>query len=298
MENYNLTQTGSEAQELLNSIPDKVDKVFGKGLSTEDFTTSEKTKLDALPTNSELQTDLSAKEVKSNKVMALSAQSTDTQYPSAKCTYDLIKALQDAVADVGTLAEGYIRVAGSSSPALSYRSYKYNEQGGFGRESVFHLFYPCLVGTPLTGSGTEGKILHILQKLDYGHDINGNARAIDGSEGDVMIVNIEPYYRIMGKHTISGVEYDVFLVSRTPFTWQGIGAEEVMKGGHAPDFCVSHTDTDSVTRMHSVYNTACNGSYTAPAGVAGKYVQSVDAETGDIVETYDENETLLGGAGG
>ena len=210
-----------------------------------------------------------------------------------------IAALQAIVEDLETIAEGYVRVAGSSSPALSYKSYKYHEQGGFGRESAFSLFYPCLVGTPLTGSGTEGKILHVLQKLDYNsHDIYGNVRAIDGSEGDVMICNIEPYFRIMGKHTIEGTEYDVSLVSRTPFTWQGIDAEEVMKGGHAPDFCVSHTDTDNVVRMHSVYNPAWNGSYTAPAGVVGKYVQSVDAETGDIVETYDENETLLGGAGG
>ena len=249
-------------------------------------------------TKTEVDNALGNKEDKSNKVTSLSAQSTDTQYPSAKCTYDLIKALQDVVADLETIAEGYVRVAGSSSPALSYKSYKYHEQGGFGRESVFSLFYPCLVGTPLTGRGTEGKILHILQKLDYGHDIYGNARAIDGSEGDVMICNIEPYFRIMGKHTIEGTEYDVFLMSRTPFTWQGIDAEEVMKGGHAPDFCVSHTDTDNVVRMHSVYNPSWDGSYTAPVGVVGKYVQSVDAETGDIVETYDENETLLGGAGG
>ena len=237
-------------------------------------------------------------EVNTNKVTEIGPSSTDVQYPSAKAVYTPIKVLQDVVADLETIAEGYVRVAGSSSPALSYKSYKYHEQGGFGRESVFHLFYPCLVGTPLTGVGTEGKILHILQKLDYGHDIYGNVRAIDGSEGDVMICNIEPYFRIMGKYTIEGTEYDVFLVSRTPFTWQGIDAEEVMKGGHAPDFCVSHTDTDNVVRMHSVYNPAWDGSYAAPAGVVGKYVQSVDAETGDIVETYDENETLLGGAGG
>ena len=225
-------------------------------------------------------------------------QDHETLAPTVAQHTTQIAALQAIVEDLETIAEGYVRVAGSSSPALSYKSYKYHEQGGFGRESVFHLFYPCLVGTPLTGAGTEGKILHILQKLDYGHDIYGNARVIDGSEGDVMICNIEPYYRIMGKHTIDGTEYDVFLVSRTPFTWQGIDAEEVMKGGHAPDFCVSHTDTDNVVRMHSVYNPAWDGSYTAPAGVVGKYVQSVDAETGDIVETYDENETLLGGAGG
>ena len=34
--------------------------------------------------------DVSTKEDKSNKVTSLSALSTDTQYPSAKCVYDLL----------------------------------------------------------------------------------------------------------------------------------------------------------------------------------------------------------------
>ena len=34
--------------------------------------------------------DVSGKENVSNKVTSLSSQSTDTQYPSAKCVYDLI----------------------------------------------------------------------------------------------------------------------------------------------------------------------------------------------------------------
>ena len=217
-----------------------------------------------------------------------------------------ITTLQNIVADIETIAEGYVRVAGSSSPALSYKSYKYHEQGGFGRESVFSLFYPCLVGTPLTGSGTEGKVLHVLQKFGARTidgspkwlDIYNTPHAIDGSEGDVLIVNIEDFYSINGKHTIEGTEYDVFLMSRTPFTWQGIEAEHMEKFGWAPDYTVAHQDTDNVIRMHSVYNPAWNGSYSAPVGVTGKYIYTTDPDTGDIVETYDANETLLGGAGG
>lgn len=219
---------------------------------------------------------------------------------------DAIAQLQAVVADIETIAEGYVRVAGSSSPALSYKSYKYHEQGGFGRESVFSLFYPCLVGTPLTGSGTEGKVLHVLQKfgartidgVPMWLDIYGTPHKIDGSEGDVQICNIEPYYSIDGKHTIEGTEYDVFLKSRTPFTWQGIEAEHMEKFGWAPDYTVAHQDTDNVVRMHSVYNPEWNGSYSAPVGVTGKYIYTTDPDTGDIVETYDANETLLGGAGG
>ena len=212
---------------------------------------------------------------------------------------DKVADLENVVADIEVIAEGYVRVAGSSSPALSYKSYKYHEQGGFGRESAFSLFYPCLVGTKLTGGDEQvGKILHILQKLDYGHDIYGVPRKIDGTEGDVMIVNVEPYYRIMGKHTIQGTDYDVFLMSRTPFEWQGIEAERVDRFGWAPDFCVSHTDEDGVTRMHSVFNPEWNGSYWAPSGMTGKYVYTTDEETGEMVETFDGDATVLGDAGG
>ena len=218
-----------------------------------------------------------------------------------------ITTLQNIVADIETIAEGYVRVAGAENPALNYRSYKYHEQGGFGRESVFHLFYPCLVGTKLSSPDAEnGKILFVLKKFGaktvdgtpMWEDINGNMHAIDGSEGDVLICNIEPYYQIFGQHEIQGTTYDVFLMSRVPFTWQGIDAEPVAKFGTSPDFCVSHTDTDDVVRMHSVYNPSWNGSYSAPVGVTGKYIYTNDPDTGDIVETYDENETLLGGAGG
>lgn len=53
----NLVKSGG----VKTALDGKVDKETGKGLSTEDFTTAEKNKLDALPTNSELETDLGAK---------------------------------------------------------------------------------------------------------------------------------------------------------------------------------------------------------------------------------------------
>ena len=222
---------------------------------------------------------------------------------------ELQKTVESADAD----AEGYIRVSGIADPALGYAHYGSKSVSGFNHESVFSVLYPCLIGTPLTGSGTEGKILYVLKKLgarkatanDTGftegqavwEDIDGTPHAIDGTEGDVMITNIEKYHRIMGRHTVDGVEYDVFLASRKAFKWQGIDSEEVVKGGVSPDYCVSHEDGDGVTRMHSVFNPAWDGSYSAPTGITGAYVFSEDAN-GDITETYDENATLLGGAGG
>ena len=80
--------------EIKEEIGGKVDKVQGKGLSTNDYTTEEKTKLSELPSKTELNTDLSGKEDSANKVTTLDSNATDTQYPSAKATYDeLVKKL-------------------------------------------------------------------------------------------------------------------------------------------------------------------------------------------------------------
>ena len=225
-----------------------------------------------------------------------------------------IAALKKIVEGIGADAEGYVRVAGSSDPALNYAHYSYGQPGGFSRDSVFSLLYPCLVGTMLSGDNAQvGKIKHVLKKLglrkatagDTGFtvgqavwdDTDGTPHAIDGTEGDVMITNIEKYHAIRGRHTVEGVEYDVFLVARNAFTWQGIASEEVLRGGVSPDYCVSHQDGDGVTRMHSVFNPAWNGSYSEPVGVEGAYVFS-QAANGTITETYDASATLLGGAGG
>lgn len=213
-----------------------------------------------------------------------------------------IKELQAIVANIGSVAEGYVRVAGSSSPALSYKSYK-KDGGDFGTDSVFSIFYPCLVGTKYSGADTVGKIICVLQKFgakyDSGvnkwEDLDGNLHVIDGTEGDVMICNIVPYYRIMGKREVNGVMYDVFLMSILPFSWQGYEAEKVERYGQSPDYCVSHTDSDGVTRMHSVYNPSWNGSYSAPQGVVGSYRYAY------IHQSYSEffsDQPLLGGAGG
>lgn len=65
-----------------NTLENKVDKEEGKGLSTNDFTDEFKNILENL--------DLSLYEKLENKVTSISAQSTDKQYPSAKCVYDIV----------------------------------------------------------------------------------------------------------------------------------------------------------------------------------------------------------------
>lgn len=201
-------------------------------------------------------------------------------------------ALKQLIKEFNSDVEGYMRVAGVSDPELSYRTFKKSEFGG---KSVFSIFYPCLVGNNFTGR--VGEILHILDKLNYERDIEGNARKIDGSEGEVLITNIKSYWAIHGRYKIDGVEYDVFLDSLNPFTFHGIEAIEVKPFGWSPDYCVSHKDADNVTRMHSVYNPAWAGSYSAPIGIVGRYNYSTD-ESGNIVEQFDSAGLVNGNANG
>ena len=105
--------------EVQRGLGNKVDKVNGKGLSSNDFTNELRTKLLNLVSNVQAnwntteQTDPSyiankpsvytqneidimlqnlsnVFEVKTNKVTSISGQSTDSEYPSAKCVYDIV----------------------------------------------------------------------------------------------------------------------------------------------------------------------------------------------------------------
>jgi len=66
-----------EVSTLDSAVTDKVDKVAGKGLSENDYTNADKTKLSALPTASELNTELNG------KASASSVSSIEAKIPTA-----------------------------------------------------------------------------------------------------------------------------------------------------------------------------------------------------------------------
>jgi len=96
----------------------KVDKVTGKGLSSNDFTNELRTKLVNLvgnvqanwnqtdPTkpdyivNKPEDPDLSDYELKSNKVISINAQSTDDEYPTAKCVYTIVGDIESVLNNI------------------------------------------------------------------------------------------------------------------------------------------------------------------------------------------------------
>ena len=101
---YRLTQTGAEVQEALNQVPvneqaigqldeNKVNKEEGKGLSEANFTNSEKSKLDALPTRAELTEE---ENLKADKSTTYTKTEVDTKLGQK----------QDTINDIQTIREG------------------------------------------------------------------------------------------------------------------------------------------------------------------------------------------------
>ena len=82
------------------ALSNKVDKVTGKGLSTEDFTTEEKSKLASVPDFTNVESTL-------NKVTSITEESTDIQYPSAKVVHTKLETKVDKVIGKGLSTEDY-----------------------------------------------------------------------------------------------------------------------------------------------------------------------------------------------
>ncbi len=93
---------------LENRLYNKVDKVQGKGLSSNDFTDEDKGKITNLENSFvenmgnikngiyDINIRLNKKEDTANKVTTLDIDSTDEQYPSAKCVYDELVNKEDS----------------------------------------------------------------------------------------------------------------------------------------------------------------------------------------------------------
>ena len=111
----------------------------------------------------------------------------DTRLNTAEATINSEKAKFEALKvefekvknSIGVNIYGSVRVSGISDPQLTFRRYIADGAAG----NPLDVIHPCLVE-----KGT-GKLLHVLQNLNFEKDINGAPRKIDGSEGEVYITN-------------------------------------------------------------------------------------------------------------
>ena len=120
-ENADVPQAIKDLAEATDTaLTEKVSTEAGKGLSSNDFTTAYKEKLDGIEEGAEVNiiegitlngssltpsskvVALTNIERSTNKVTSLSSSSTDTEYPSAKCVYDLVGDIETALQTLDT----------------------------------------------------------------------------------------------------------------------------------------------------------------------------------------------------
>lgn len=119
-----------DANEVKTAVNSKVDKVTGKGLSEEDYTTAEKAKVANVPANTNA--ELAAKEVSANKSTDVNAdQASNTKYPSVKAVYDwVVNLLTGKVSTTGN--ESIAGTKEFTSGLLAFRAIDTNTTVSYG----------------------------------------------------------------------------------------------------------------------------------------------------------------------
>lgn len=100
LEIYNKLKDDDDAiNGIINTLAGKVDKVQGKGLSTNDFTNEDKKKLESIPANlSQLSDDIGVEKT-SNRVNSISDDDTTTTYPSVQAVINFVRMENQGLVD-------------------------------------------------------------------------------------------------------------------------------------------------------------------------------------------------------
>ena len=142
----------------------------------------------------------------------------------------------------------------------------------------------------------DGEVKYFLDQTNIGKDINGNFDSIlDGTDGDLLIVNDVPIYTI----SCQGKNFSMRLFSLAPFTYDGMPCRKIECRGDAPSYCFvdninenAHLDDHETMlgsgKSHFVRN-ASNVAYYAPMhNLVGKYVPT---EIGGVISySYDSDK--------
>lgn len=285
--NYHLTQTGDEVQTAIdkiialnaveyseqsltseqkaqarenigavdsNALATKVDKVDGKGLSTNDYTDGDKEIVEAIPNELDVLgdaidakytkpiegipasdladgviPDVSGKEDASNKVTALSAQSTDTQYPSAKVVYDQLATKQGVIDSSHKLDYSLL----DNTPDLS----------GFITKSVNDLTNYYLKTETYTKGEVEGLIAAISQ---FHYEIYASTSAVTSPANNVLY--------LIGPTGSGADKYEEYVYPDSTTGWVKIGDTSIDLSGYVTTSALNtalanYTTTSDLTTL-------------------------------------------------
>lgn len=142
----------------------------------------------------------------------------------------------------------------------------------------------------------DGEVKYFLDQTNINKDINGNFDSVlDGTDGDMLIVNDVPIYTI----SCQGKNYSMRLFSLAPFTYDGTPCRKIECRGDAPSYCFvdninenEHLDDHQTMlgsgKTHFVRNAGNVAYFVQMRKLVGKYVPS---EVGGVISySYDSSK--------
>ena len=113
----------------------------------------------------------------------------------------------------------------------------------------------------------DGKVTHVCAPGRLTLDENGNAVAIDGTDGDVVLIN-RNCHLIKATKTIEGEELNVIGIGKAASSWYGVASKALPAFGMTPHETVNcQLDGDVRSQAHCVYNKNAKGTNNTPNGI-------------------------------
>ena len=148
----------------------------------------------------------------------------------------------------------------------------------------------------------NGKIQHYLVGGRITKAVNGDDVAIDGTDGDVLLVCDTNINLLKATCDVDGIETNCLGLGLSPCYWHDKASKQLPKFGISPvDTVNCKLDDDYRSCAHSIYNTDMAGSHSAPQGLfvksyktdgkgySSQYISAIES----IKQAQNKNEDAL-----
>ena len=267
-----INDEGADFIHLKSGGKNVVTKEYGKDLSSNDYTDKDKELVQSLSYN------ISSKEsYVADESVAFKNEGGETVFEiTNKSAFVKGVDIFEALNKYDNKFYGVIRHRGSSD-------YKYENRIGDFNEIASH-FRMAMV--------KDGNVMYFLDQTDITKKEDGTEANLDGTDGDMLIVNDLPIYYVNVGNSI----YDMKLFSLKAFSYDGVQADVIRPRGFSAGLAyvenINGNDVNDYINLgngksHYCRNANYIGDFAEMQGLVGKYVPTQNGAS--ITYTYDAN---------
>lgn len=173
----------------------------------------------------------------------------------------LAESLRKKMSLFGDAFAGFARVSGDGDPKPS-DEYIYGN-----RKLVQEIGKHMKLGT-VKREGNEAVLQHECAKGRITMASNGDAVAVDGTEGDLLIYTDIPLYLMKANEQLDGSEMSCLGVGVVPCYWQSHTAKELAPFAMSPFYTVvAKLESDERSCYHCIINDTVMGTFSQPNGL-------------------------------